>query len=89
MCIIASKCLPSVIALVFVTVARQMRTINYMLSSQRCMDEGWTIRPPSPVLDVEPNVDIFEPLLPTDGDGKVSVNLQRVNIKMFNLVNVF
>ena len=55
----------------FVTVARQMRTINYMLSSQRCMDEGWTIRPPSPVLEDEPNSDIFEPVLLAEGEGKV------------------
>ena len=48
-----------------------MKTINYMLSSQRCMDEGWTIRPPSPVLEEEPNMDIFEPVLPEDGESKV------------------
>ncbi|KAI0210920.1 Glutamate-rich protein 6 [Lamellibrachia satsuma] len=54
----------------FYQFARQMRTINYMLSSQRCMDEGWTIRPPSPVLEEEPNCNIFEPVLPAEGEGK-------------------
>ncbi|XP_041482634.1 uncharacterized protein LOC121429592 isoform X2 [Lytechinus variegatus] len=29
-------------------VARQMKTINYSLSSQKCLDEGWTMRPPTP-----------------------------------------
>ncbi|XP_030837443.1 uncharacterized protein LOC764814 isoform X2 [Strongylocentrotus purpuratus] len=29
-------------------VARQMKTINYSLSSQKCLDEGWTKRPPTP-----------------------------------------
>ncbi|XP_069104742.1 glutamate-rich protein 6-like isoform X2 [Argopecten irradians] len=46
-------------------VARQMKTINYMLSSQRCLEEGWTIRAPSPLLPEE-HEDIFvpEPLNP-------------------------
>ncbi|XP_021346721.1 glutamate-rich protein 6-like isoform X1 [Mizuhopecten yessoensis] len=47
------------------SVARQMKTINYMLSSQRCLEEGWTIRAPSPLLPEE-HEDIFvpEPLNP-------------------------
>ncbi|XP_069104747.1 glutamate-rich protein 6-like isoform X7 [Argopecten irradians] len=49
----------------FMAVARQMKTINYMLSSQRCLEEGWTIRAPSPLLPEE-HEDIFvpEPLNP-------------------------
>ncbi|PAA69808.1 hypothetical protein BOX15_Mlig030731g1 [Macrostomum lignano] len=30
---------------------RQMRTINYSLSSMRCLEEGWTLRAPSPLGD--------------------------------------
>ncbi|XP_067945055.1 uncharacterized protein [Watersipora subatra] len=33
--------------------ARAMKTINFQLSSQRCIDEGYVIRPPSPLLDEE------------------------------------
>ena len=32
--------------------ARQIKTINYQLSSKRCLDEGWTLRCPSS-LDME------------------------------------
>uniref|UniRef100_A0A1I8IRB5 FAM194 domain-containing protein n=1 Tax=Macrostomum lignano TaxID=282301 RepID=A0A1I8IRB5_9PLAT len=32
-------------------VGRQMRTINYSLSSMRCLEEGWTLRAPSPLGD--------------------------------------
>ncbi|XP_067668603.1 glutamate-rich protein 6-like isoform X2 [Haliotis asinina] len=47
-------------------VARQMKTINYQLSSQRCLEEGWTLRPPSPLNNEEEDIDIFipEPLNP-------------------------
>ncbi|KAL3848350.1 hypothetical protein ACJMK2_019218 [Sinanodonta woodiana] len=41
-------------------VARQMKTINYQLSSVRCMEEGWTLRPPSPH-DDELGDDVFTP----------------------------
>ena len=43
-----------------------MKTINYMLSSQKCLDEGWTLRPPTPVddNDVEPELFEPEPVLP-------------------------
>ncbi|KAL4220552.1 FAM194 protein [Mactra antiquata] len=46
-------------------IARQMKTINYQLSSQKCLEEGWTLRPPSPLLD-EDGDDVFipEPLNP-------------------------
>ncbi|XP_064638839.1 uncharacterized protein LOC135494629 isoform X2 [Lineus longissimus] len=48
----------------FFSFARQMKTINYQLSSQRCLEEGWTVRIPSPLMedDNEPNVFIAEPL---------------------------
>lgn len=46
-------------------VARQMKTINYQLSSQKCLEEGWTLRAPSPLLeDLGDNVFEPEPLDP-------------------------
>ncbi|KAH3806757.1 hypothetical protein DPMN_135083, partial [Dreissena polymorpha] len=53
-------------------VARQMKTINYQLSSQKCLDEGWTVRAPSPFFD-DLGDDVFtpEPLNPAMlADGK-------------------
>ncbi|XP_070212882.1 glutamate-rich protein 6-like isoform X3 [Littorina saxatilis] len=46
--------------------ARQMKTINYQLSSQRCLEEGWTIRPPSPLGMEDADMEVFvpEPLHP-------------------------
>ena len=43
-----------------------MKTINYMLSSQKCLDEGWTLRPPTPFdeRDIEPELFEPEPVLP-------------------------
>ncbi|XP_052215235.1 uncharacterized protein LOC127833813 isoform X3 [Dreissena polymorpha] len=55
-------------------VARQMKTINYQLSSQKCLDEGWTVRAPSPFFD-DLGDDVFtpEPLNPAMlADGKNS-----------------
>lgn len=37
-----------------------MKTINYQLSSQKCLEEGWTLRAPSPLLP-EDHDDIFVP----------------------------
>ena len=34
----------------FYLVTRQMKTIAYSLASVKCMEEGWTVRPPSPLL---------------------------------------
>ncbi|XP_078612357.1 glutamate-rich protein 6-like isoform X2 [Branchiostoma floridae x Branchiostoma japonicum] len=45
----------------FFAFARQMKTINYQLSSQKCMDEGWTIRPSSPMEELPPPEEIFCP----------------------------
>ncbi|KAH9487679.1 hypothetical protein Btru_069862 [Bulinus truncatus] len=47
-------------------VARQMKTINYQLSSQRCLEEGWTLRAPSPLNQDDPDNETFvpEPLHP-------------------------
>ena len=50
-----------------------MKTINYQLSSQKCLEEGWTLRAPSPLMDDEGD-DVFipEPLHPEMlADGKV------------------
>lgn len=50
----------------FKDMARQMKTINYQLSSQRCLEEGWTLRPPSPLDMDEADLEVFvpEPLHP-------------------------
>ncbi|XP_071078497.1 glutamate-rich protein 6-like isoform X4 [Haliotis cracherodii] len=50
----------------FYSFARQMKTINYQLSSQRCLEEGWTLRPPSPLNKEDEDIDVFmpEPLNP-------------------------
>ncbi|XP_060599199.1 uncharacterized protein LOC132752830 isoform X1 [Ruditapes philippinarum] len=53
-------------------VARQMKTINYQLSSQKCLEEGWTLRAPSPLME-DAGDDVFtpEPLHPEMlADGK-------------------
>ncbi|XP_041356593.1 glutamate-rich protein 6-like isoform X2 [Gigantopelta aegis] len=46
-------------------VTRQMKTINYQLSSQRCLDEGWTLRCPTPLMEEEEVCEVFipEPLI--------------------------
>ena len=37
-----------------------MKTITYSLASTKCMEEGWTVRPPSPSLaDTEQTQDPF------------------------------
>jgi len=40
-------------------VARQLKTINYSLSSEKCMDDGWTIKPETPEPPVEPAKQFF------------------------------
>ena len=37
-----------------------MKTINFQLSSQKCIDEGYVIRPPSPLADQEFVANPFE-----------------------------
>lgn len=51
-----------------------MKTINYQLSSQKCLEEGWTLRAPSPLdLDDADEVFIPEPLNPAMiASGKVT-----------------
>ncbi|XP_074657669.1 glutamate-rich protein 6-like isoform X2 [Tubulanus polymorphus] len=53
-----------------INIARQMKTINYQLSSQKCLEEGWTVRPPSPLGDQDKLADVFEaePLTSEFGD---------------------
>ena len=60
--------------IIFPLVARQMKTINYQLSSQKCLEEGWTLRAPSPLLeDLGDNVFEPEPLDPAMvAEGRVS-----------------
>ncbi|XP_053404790.1 uncharacterized protein LOC123553768 isoform X4 [Mercenaria mercenaria] len=72
LCQIASSYLAAM--RVSTAVARQMKTINYQLSSQKCLEEGWTLRAPSPLMD-EDGDDVFipEPLHPDMiADGKPS-----------------
>jgi hypothetical protein len=57
---------------VLVAVARQMKTVNYMLSSQKCLEEGWTIRPPTPINAEDEEPEVFEPE-PVDPMARVSV----------------
>ena len=33
----------------FILVTRQMKTLTYSLASTKCMDDGWTVRPLSPI----------------------------------------
>lgn len=44
----------------FYSFAQKMKTINYQLSSQKCLEEGWTVRPPSP-LTADEGDDAFVP----------------------------
>ncbi|XP_078312393.1 glutamate-rich protein 6-like isoform X12 [Crassostrea virginica] len=44
----------------FYSFAQKMKTINYQLSSQKCLEEGWTVRPPSPLTQAEED-DAFVP----------------------------
>ncbi|XP_071839543.1 uncharacterized protein [Apostichopus japonicus] len=48
----------------FYAFARQMKTINYTLSSQKCLDEGWTLRPETPD-DSSPPPLAYEPVRST------------------------
>jgi len=43
-----------------ITDARAMKTINFQLSSQKCIDEGYVIRPPSALLDEQDMAEPFE-----------------------------
>nr|XP_039250253.1 glutamate-rich protein 6-like [Styela clava] len=43
----------------FYAFARQLKTVNYSLSSEKCMEEGWTIRPVTPPTPGEEGSDIF------------------------------
>ncbi|CAH1781613.1 unnamed protein product [Owenia fusiformis] len=40
--------------------ARQMKTINYQLSSAKCLEEGWTLRAPSPLEEIPDDPEYFE-----------------------------
>lgn len=43
----------------FYAFARQLKTVNYSLSSEKCMEEGWTIRPVTPPTPTEEATEIF------------------------------
>ena len=66
--------------------ARQMKTVSYQLSSMKCLDDGWTLRPPSPLLSNLGN-NVFE-MKPLDTslftDGKVNKSGKPGNQKIRN-----
>ena len=69
-----------------IAVARQMKTINYCLSSQKCLEEGWTIRPPSPLIETDHESDVFEPqpILPPWADPeKVFISIADGNVVIY------
>lgn len=43
----------------FYTFARQLKTVNYALSSDKCLEEGWTIKPISPPPTPQPAMQYF------------------------------
>ena len=53
-----------------------MKTIQYQLSSHKCLEEGWTLRPPSPLFEGSEGTEMYEPdpVLPSwaDAGSKVS-----------------
>ena len=67
----------------WISVARQMKTINFQLSSQKCLEEGWTLRPPSPMLDGDNDNEVFEPqpILPPGSES------QRVGTHNYSLIS--
>lgn len=76
-----------------ITVARQMKTINYQLSSQKCLEEGWTLRAPSPLAD-EDGDDVFipealNPAMLADGKVKLILTLcSRITNIFWNLDSI-
>ena len=55
-----------------------MKTINYQLSSQKCLEEGWTLRAPSPLDLEDADCEVFvpEPLHPAMiASGKVGIRV--------------
>ncbi|KAK6194612.1 hypothetical protein SNE40_000216 [Patella caerulea] len=56
----------------YYAVARQMKTINYQLSSQKCFEEGWTVLAPSPTLDEEDMMDVFEIITKKSGKRELT-----------------
>ena len=43
----------------FYTFARALKTVNYALSSEKCLEEGWTIKPVSPPPTPQPALQYF------------------------------
>ena len=54
-----------------------MKTITYSLASQRCLDEGWTVRPPTPPECEDDIPEVFEPepILPNAVPASIEVNI--------------
>ena len=61
-----------------------MKTVSYQLSSMKCLDDGWTLRPPSPLLSNLGN-NVFE-MKPLDTslftDGKVNKSGKHISLNL-------
>ena len=59
---------------IYVIVTRQMKTIQYALSSPKCMDEGWTIKPATPPPEEPP---------PEEEKFQIQVNSTLLQVRCF------
>ena len=70
------------------SVTRQMKTITYSLASTKCMEEGWTVRPPSPSLtDNEQVQDPF--VIEVNPLQLVSISIWRMNVERNSMLQWF
>ena len=73
-------------SLCFLLVTRQMKTITYSLASTKCMEEGWTVRPPSP--SPSDNEQIQDPfVIEVNPLQLVSVIITQINYNYCNYYN--
>ena len=56
---------------------RQMKTLTYSLASAKCMDDGWTVRPPSAV-----GTETGEHLEPFE----IEINSSRAQVKHISFI---
>ena len=57
-------------------VARQVKTIQYALSSVKCMQDGWTVRPKTPPV---------QPLRREDDEFSIDVNTSLLQVSQFTI----
>ncbi|OAF71156.1 hypothetical protein A3Q56_01044 [Intoshia linei] len=76
--------------------SKQYRIINYQLSSQKCLDNGWTMRPPSPLTMYELKKDYDDqstskietiPLNSSNSEGRNTTELFKATILSLTLIN--